>query len=195
MTQRTAGAVNAIRRACIAHLAVALPTLLRKNRQATCTMLLIYNALCNGILCKTTQVEMHKYNGRLALQRENVGATNQPQPYCAAISGSSSCLPAKINRCLGGGKTPWSHLSNCICRYFACAKYLIRRNAFFVLDFCLHFFWVQDIAGYQFLPPRYVVEADGTLEFGGLIIFEVLGISGPVPAYPYNDLHLHSSTC
>jgi len=50
---------------------------------------------------------------------------------------------------------------------------------------------VQHIAGYQFLPPLYVVEADGTLEFGGLIIFEVLGISGPVPAYPYNDLHLH----
>ena len=142
MTQGTAGAVNAIRRACIAHLAVALPTLLRKNRQETCTMLLIYNTLYiyNGILCKTTQVEMHKYNGRFALQRENirenVGATNR---NLAAISRSSSCLPAKINRCLGG-KTPWSHLSNCICRYFACAKYLIRRNAFFVLDFCLQFF-------------------------------------------------------
>lgn len=142
MTQGTAGAVNAIRRACIAHLAVALPTLLRKNRQETCTMLLIYNTLhiyiYNGILCKTTQVEMHKYNGRLALQRENirenVGATNR---NLAAISGSSSCLPAKINRCLGG-KTPWSHLSNCTSRYFACAKYLIRRNAFFVLNFCLN---------------------------------------------------------
>lgn len=59
------------------------------------------------------------------------------------------------------------------------------------LGFLPQFFWVQHIAGYQFLPPLYVVEADGTLEFGGLIIFEVLGISGPVPAYPYNDLHLH----
>ena len=73
----------------------------------------------------------------------------------------------------------------------ACAKYLIRRNAFFVLDFCLHFFWVQHIAGYQFLPPRYVVEVDGTLEFGGLIIFEVLGISGPVPAYPYKLTYIY----
>lgn len=97
-----------------------------------------YIYIYNGILCKTTQVEMHKYNGRLALQRENirenVGATNR---NLAAISGSSSCLPAKINRCLGG-KTPWSHLSNCTSRYFACAKYLIRRNAFFVLNFCLN---------------------------------------------------------
>ena len=45
MTQGTAGAVDAIRHACIDHLAVALPTLLRKNRQATCTMLLMYNTL------------------------------------------------------------------------------------------------------------------------------------------------------
>lgn len=58
------------------------------------------------------------------------------------------------------------------------------------LGFLPHFFWVQHIAGYQFLPPLYVVEVDGTLEFGGQIIFQVLGISGPVPAYPYNDLHL-----
>ena len=136
---------------------------------------------------------MHKYTGRLALQMRKYTRKCRCRfnRHLAAISGSSSCLPAKINRCLGG-KTPMvSSVDGRICRYEVLVPSIwsggmpslswifasiflgpthCRISIFATSLFCWSW-WNSGIRG-----------ADHP---------QVLGISGPVPAYPYDDLHLH----
>lgn len=103
-------------------------------------------------------------------------------------------LLASKNQPLPGRKnTMASHLSmNCICRYFGtCAKYLIRRNAFFVLDFCLQFFLGPTHCRRSIFATSLFCWSWWNSGIRGADHPQVLGISGPVPAYPYDDLHLH----
>ena len=180
MTQGTAGAVDAIRHACIDHLAVALPTLLRKNRQATCTMWLIYNTLYIYIMEFFAKQPKLKCTMAGLLYREKIYEKMSVPPTATLLR-----FPGPPAACQQKSTAAWEEKHHgLICRTASVGTVLRLcqvsdpEECLLCLGFLPQFFWVQHIAGYQFLPPLYVVEADGTLEFGGLIIFEVLGISG-----------------